>query len=53
MARVGRDAQVLRHGQPISVHDLTTSDVIRATGDYDGDDFKASRVVVLESYPPD
>jgi hypothetical protein len=44
---------VRRDGQPISVHDLTTDDVVRVYGSYDGDTFKASRIDVVQSYRDD
>jgi len=50
--QVGRGVPVLRHGERISVHDLTRDDIVRVEGDYDGDGFKATQVEVLEAYPP-
>ena len=48
---VGHSIPVLRHGERISVHDLTLDDVVRVQGDYDGDAFKATQIEVLEAYP--
>lgn len=50
---VGHDVPITKHGHRISVHDLTTDDVIRVQGAYDGDDFRAQQIEVLEAYPQD
>ncbi len=46
---VPRDTPIQRDGRPISVHSLSRNDVVRVEGAPDGDDFKASRIVVLRS----
>jgi len=46
---VPRDTAIMRDGQAISVHSLSRNDVVRVEGTPDGDDFKASRIVVLRS----
>lgn len=46
---VPRDTAIMRDGRPISVHSLSRNDVVRVEGTPDGDDFKASRIVVLRS----
>lgn len=38
---------ILRDNEPISVHDLSTDDVIRAEGSFSGDTFVATRIDVL------
>ena len=45
--KVGRGLSVRRDGRLISVHDLRGGDDVRATGSFDGSDFKADRVDVL------
>jgi hypothetical protein len=47
---VPHDVQVLRGGRPISVHELTVEDVVRVVGSYDGSDFVATRIDVLQTY---
>jgi len=48
---VPHDARVMRGGHPISVHELTTDDVVRVTGSYSGEtDFDATRIDVLQTY---
>jgi hypothetical protein len=47
---VPHDARVMRSGHPISVHDLTTDDVVRVSGSYNGDDFDATKIDVLQTY---
>jgi hypothetical protein len=47
---VPHSARVLRNGYPISVHELSSDDVIRVIGSYDGDDFNATRIDVLQAY---
>ena len=41
---------ITRDNQPISVHELTTRDVVRVTGTFDGDDFRADSIAVTRSY---
>lgn len=41
---------ITRDGQPISVHDLTTDDVVRVSGTEDGDAFRADRITVVRTY---
>jgi hypothetical protein len=50
---VGHGVPIMRDGQRISVHDLTRDDVVRVEGCYDGDDFKAERIVVVDTNPQD
>jgi len=47
---VPHSARVLRNGYPISVHELSSDDVVRVIGSYDGDDFNATRIDVLQAY---
>lgn len=45
---VPKGTPVRRHGAPISVHEVNKDDRIRVSGAYDGNDFKASRIEVIE-----
>jgi len=47
---VPHEARVIRGGRPISVHELTVDDVVRVVGSYDGSDFTATRIDVLQPY---
>lgn len=44
---VPKDIPITRNGHAISVHDLQDDQVIRVTGEYDGDSFDARRIALL------
>ncbi len=44
---VPHDAQILRDGRPLSVHNIAKGDIVSVEGTPDGDAVKASRIVVL------
>lgn len=43
---VPHEASVIRSGKPISMHDLANGDSVKVSGSWDGNDFKAMRIVV-------
>jgi len=45
--KVPRGVTIRREGSPISVHDLRGGDLLRVSGKYEGDDFRATRVEVV------
>jgi hypothetical protein len=49
---VPRDAHVTRNGMPVSVHDLKIDDLVKVRGSFDGDDFNATRIDVLQPASP-
>lgn len=50
---VGHNVPIIRDGRRISVHDLTKDDVVRVEGGYDGNDFKADHIAVVDTDPQD
>ena len=47
--KVPRGIPISRDGQAISIHDLKGDDKVRVSGDYDGNDFRASKIEVVRS----
>ena len=45
--KVPRGVAIRRDGQPLSVHDLRGGDLLRVSGKYEGEDFRAMRVEVV------
>ena len=45
--KVPRGVAIRRDGQPISVHDLRGGDLLRVSGKYEGEDFRASHMEVV------
>ena len=45
--KVPRGVAIRRDGQPLSVHDLRGGDLLRVSGKYEGEDFRASHMEVV------
>ncbi len=45
--KVPRGVSIRREGAPVSVHDLRGGDLLRVSGKYEGDNFRATRVEVV------